>query len=190
MKLVLACLLFLGSLTASDITHVHEISIEAHDLYEKGLYGSALIRYNQICFEMCPEIQEVEQVFQEMSIEQKKIFLEAWHGRLTSLSHLGKVSPDHIRERKILDKLDESTIRAVDEGDYTILENMDGLNEEEVDQFTEELIAKNLIESKNHVSYENGKVRLKIKQEDPCCNDCAESVKKGRATTKAQIPKL
>ena len=92
-----------------------------------------------------------------------------------SLSVLGQVNGYHIKEKRILDKLDESTVKTIGDGDYTIVENLGEFTEEELEEFSDELLEKGLIESKNDMSYEDGKVRVKIKPEKPCCDGRALS---------------
>ena len=41
----------------------------------------------------------------------------------------------HIKEKRILDKLDESTVKTIDDGDYIIVENLGEFTEEELDEF-------------------------------------------------------
>jgi hypothetical protein len=179
MRYILSFLVLVSvSLSAYDIREMQQKQIEADYLFERGLFGSSLLRYNQICFDLCPDIMNVEKRFQEMSVEEKKVLIDAWHGRLASLSVLGQVNGYHIREKRILDKLDESTVKTIDDGDYTIVENLGEFTEEELDEFSDELLEKGLIESKNDMSYEDGKIRVKIKPEKPCCDGCAEEGKK------------
>lgn len=178
MHLIFLLLCLTSTLLSGEIRELRETCTEATYLCERGLYGSALKRFNDICFGMCPSILEVEKKFGEMTEEEKKVFIEAWSGRLTCLALLGKVDSYHIREKRVLDRLNESGMRAVDQGEYTVLENVGELDDDELDEMASELIAKNVIESKDDMSYQDGQLTVKLKKDEPCCEDCGEAEKK------------
>ena len=100
----------------------------------------------------------------------------AWQISLSISSRTGKWI-SHKRKKNTRQAV-ESTVKTIDDGDYTIVENLGEFTEEELDEFSDELLEKGLIESKNDMSYEDGKIRVKIKPEKPCCDGCAEEEKK------------